>query len=298
MSELGQTLKNAREEKGLSLDDLQEETKIQKRYLRAIEDGDFKQLPGEFYTRAFIKSYAESVGLNFSDLSNEFANEMPKMHREHAEIHTLPPGGGEELPAAKAARRSQSKSRNWSSFLNAAITVVIILIVMVMIWIVAAHYMNRSSAPQGQQGSGTAVSYKGTGAPGNSGSSTVGSTSAKQSAPKGTASREPEKLKLEKTQGTVSTYTLSGAKRFVVDIAAKNGSQAWFSATDAKNGRQLQQGVASAAGKKSFHIDASTVASLQLKFGSVPNTDLKINGKDFKFPNQTTVQTVIIHFKK
>ena len=64
MSELGQQLREARLEKGMSLDDVQEMTKIRKRYLEAIEAGDYKVLPGNFYVRAFIKTYAETVGLN------------------------------------------------------------------------------------------------------------------------------------------------------------------------------------------------------------------------------------------
>ncbi|AOZ94287.1 helix-turn-helix domain-containing protein [Paenibacillus crassostreae] len=68
MSELGQQLREARLEKGMSLDDVQEMTKIRKRYLEAIEVGDYKVLPGNFYVRAFIKTYAETVGLNPDEL--------------------------------------------------------------------------------------------------------------------------------------------------------------------------------------------------------------------------------------
>lgn len=68
MSELGQQLREARLEKGMSLDDVQEMTKIRKRYLEAIEAGDYKVLPGTFYVRAFIKTYAETVGLNPDEL--------------------------------------------------------------------------------------------------------------------------------------------------------------------------------------------------------------------------------------
>ena len=48
MSELGQQLREARLQKGMSLDDVQEMTKIRKRYLEAIEAGDYKVLPGSF----------------------------------------------------------------------------------------------------------------------------------------------------------------------------------------------------------------------------------------------------------
>ena len=63
LTELGNRLKEARLVKGLSLDDLQEITKIQKRYLIGIEEGNYSMMPGKFYVRAFIKQYAEAVGL-------------------------------------------------------------------------------------------------------------------------------------------------------------------------------------------------------------------------------------------
>ncbi|WP_021878656.1 RodZ family helix-turn-helix domain-containing protein, partial [Paenibacillus sp. P22] len=77
MSELGQTLRTAREEMGLSLDQVQEMTKIRKHYLTAIEEGNYAALPGSFYARAFVKNYAEAVGLNADELLNYYKNELP-----------------------------------------------------------------------------------------------------------------------------------------------------------------------------------------------------------------------------
>jgi cytoskeletal protein RodZ len=77
LSELGQLLKNARLEKGISLEDMQESTKIRKRYLEAIEDGNYKDLPGNFYVRAFIKSYSESVGLDPNEVLLLYRNVIP-----------------------------------------------------------------------------------------------------------------------------------------------------------------------------------------------------------------------------
>lgn len=82
MSELGQQLKEARLQKGLSLDDVQEMTKIRKRYLEAIESGDYKVLPGSFYVRAFIKTYAETVGLNPDELLEGHKKDVPDSEQE------------------------------------------------------------------------------------------------------------------------------------------------------------------------------------------------------------------------
>lgn len=68
MSNPADQLRVARERAGLSLEDVQQETKIQVRYLEAMERGDFHQLPGSFYARAFIRSYAEHVGVEPSPL--------------------------------------------------------------------------------------------------------------------------------------------------------------------------------------------------------------------------------------
>ncbi|MEK3786657.1 RodZ family helix-turn-helix domain-containing protein [Paenibacillus sp. FSL K6-1230] len=82
MSELGQQLREARLQKGLSLDDVQEMTKIRKRYLEAIEAGDYKVLPGTFYVRAFIKTYAETVGLNPDELMEGHKKDVPASEPE------------------------------------------------------------------------------------------------------------------------------------------------------------------------------------------------------------------------
>lgn len=66
--DIGTHLREAREEKGISLDSLQETTKIQKRYLVAIEEGNFHLLPGRFYAKAFIKEYANAVGIEADGL--------------------------------------------------------------------------------------------------------------------------------------------------------------------------------------------------------------------------------------
>lgn len=82
MTELGNRLKEARLAKGLSLEDLQSITKIQKRYLIGIEEGNYSSMPGNFYVRAFVKQYAEAVQLNPEELFETYKKEIPATHNE------------------------------------------------------------------------------------------------------------------------------------------------------------------------------------------------------------------------
>ncbi|MFT8709803.1 MAG: RodZ domain-containing protein [Sporolactobacillus sp.] len=297
MSELGQALREAREQKGLSLDDLQEETKIQKRYLQAIEAGNFEQLPGEFYRRAFIRNYAETLGLDFAALIDQYGSELPTStsHETASEIHTMPPEGGE--PDMQRVRRARPAAvpKNWSSILNKAIIAVIILIVLMIIYILISHVMGGSTAGQpSHQNAGTSVSFKGS----STKKSTSSRTSSSSSASSDSTSTATQQLKLDKTQGNHFTYTLSGTTKFNVTVATKTGQNAWFMATDATTGKQIVQGMMSASGKKSYHFDASDMQSVQIQFGNVPNSTMKINGKTFKFPGTATVQFIVINFNK
>lgn len=76
MSGIGEQLRKAREAKGLSISDIEKATKIQSRYLEAIENNDFDKLPGDFYVRAFIRQYAQIVGLNGKELLSQYQGEV------------------------------------------------------------------------------------------------------------------------------------------------------------------------------------------------------------------------------
>ena len=55
---VGERLRAAREEKGLSLEDIAAQTRIPRRHLESLENSDWEQLPAPTYTIGFAKSYA------------------------------------------------------------------------------------------------------------------------------------------------------------------------------------------------------------------------------------------------
>ena len=69
--EIGATLRKARQDIGATLDDVEYETKIRKRYLDALEREDYGDLPSAVYARGFLKTYANYLGLDGEELSQE-----------------------------------------------------------------------------------------------------------------------------------------------------------------------------------------------------------------------------------
>jgi cytoskeletal protein RodZ len=68
MQEIGTMLKNERQEKGISLEEISEKTKIQIRFLNSLENGDFTCFAGRVYLLGALRGYAEYVGINPTEL--------------------------------------------------------------------------------------------------------------------------------------------------------------------------------------------------------------------------------------
>lgn len=131
--EIGQILKEAREEKSLTLDDIQEMTKIQKRYLVAIEQNEFQALPGRFYARAFIKEYAEVIGLNATELLAEFDEE--KIETEDVT---------ETAQYSRLERTKAPKEAKSTSFLSIIPTIIVVILIIAIV-VVAWMFLQKSS---------------------------------------------------------------------------------------------------------------------------------------------------------
>jgi cytoskeletal protein RodZ len=74
----GTRLKKARKSLGLSIEDIQDKSKIKKNYIKAMENDNFDKLPGEVYTKVYIRGYAKIVGLDPQEILAEYANENGK----------------------------------------------------------------------------------------------------------------------------------------------------------------------------------------------------------------------------
>jgi cytoskeletal protein RodZ len=74
MASLGQKLKDERLRQALQLRTIADELRIGSRYLEAIEAEDWKQLPGGFFNRSFIRQYAQALGFDPAQIEEEFSS--------------------------------------------------------------------------------------------------------------------------------------------------------------------------------------------------------------------------------
>ncbi len=98
MSEdFGSYLKHERELRGVPLDEIAQSTKISIRFLRALEESRFEDLPGEVFIKGFIRSYGQAIGSNVDELLAAYLESGSK--RQDTETsHTATSPSKEEQP--------------------------------------------------------------------------------------------------------------------------------------------------------------------------------------------------------
>ncbi|MDG2285626.1 MAG: DUF4115 domain-containing protein [Alphaproteobacteria bacterium] len=105
-TEIGASLRDARERSGQNLRDISRHLKIRHEYLRAIEDGDFKSLPGMTYAIGYVRSYAQYLDLDVENAITLFKSEAQDIDGPRQLIFPSPapegkvPGGAVMFVAA------------------------------------------------------------------------------------------------------------------------------------------------------------------------------------------------------
>lgn len=143
MKELVELLKQARQEKQISLEEVSSQTKIQRRYLEAMERGDFSLFAGEVYARGAICNYAEIVGLDPREV-------MALYHRlkgETAPAEAIPV----EPEKTEPRPRSYGPERQGPS-LTAGVVVLVLLLIAGSIWFASRYFDQSAPGEPGRTG--------------------------------------------------------------------------------------------------------------------------------------------------
>lgn len=70
---LGEKLRQAREDRDISISEVAEQTRISALYLEAIENDDYRTLPGGIFNKGFVKSFAKYVGIDEHEALQDYA---------------------------------------------------------------------------------------------------------------------------------------------------------------------------------------------------------------------------------
>lgn len=71
---LGEKLRQAREERGIALSEVAEQTRISPLYIESIENDDYRSLPGGIFNKGFVKSFAKYVGIDEQEALQDYAS--------------------------------------------------------------------------------------------------------------------------------------------------------------------------------------------------------------------------------
>lgn len=266
LTELGKFLREKREEKGMSLEELQTATKIQKRYLVAIEEGNYDVLPGSFYARAFIKNYCEAVGLHYETIFDEYAHEIPKSAKEPVT---------EFEPRSKRERTGVAEENTLLKRLVPIFLIgVLIIVVLFIVWKLLPDGNDEAKSDQSDVKGIEVVEDK--------------DKPKKKEEPKQEEQKEEpaEKEEVQKqtltkveTNGKVTTYDLTNTDKLVVELTATGQSYVGIQDETKKSyfDSQMKKG-------QTETFDLSAAKEVTLNIGASHVTSVKINGEAFTYP--------------
>ena len=298
MDEIGQKLRTARIEKGYTLDDLQQITKIQKRYLIAIEEGNFDALPGDFYVRAFIKQYADTVGIDSDALLTQFQQDIPDTQ----------PQEYVEQSVESQSRKTRAVADKPVNKLRRYLPQIVIAVVAVLIIAVAYVVTFKSSQSNKQAIPDTASSVTVSSKKKSSSSSKASSKSSSKSSSASDKSTSSSKKKAKKS----SSSKKSSDKLSVAVAAEANSAQAvtvknWPTTANTItvgasksaawvevliNGTATWQGTLSAGADHTVDLPAGTT-SFAVKSGNATTTTIKLNKTNVDISSGTSfVRTI------
>ncbi|MCY7569282.1 DUF4115 domain-containing protein [Bacillus safensis] len=274
----------------MSLEDLQTVTKIQKRYLLAIEQGNYDIIPGKFYVRAFIKQYAEAVGLNPEQLFEEFRKDVPSTYNDEV---------SDKLSNIKPQRELPKPASKVLELLPTILIIGGIIVVIAIIYVIVqavnhdSGQKNNQAAPQ-QSESKYEVSKDSSLAKDQKKKEKASSDDKEKSSKKDDSSKDDEtvSLKATNTEGSTTTYEVSGADEMELKISASQAS--WLRVRD-ESGKVLKMGELKDG--ESFKTDLSDLSQVDIRLGNASGIDIKVNDETLKYeldPKDTMTQNIVI----
>ena len=144
-TKIGAELEQARLERGLSLEEVEQATKIRKRYLSALEREDYSVMPDGVYAQGFLKTYANYLGLDGEDVSQRLKDSR-RPRRERGISYNAPKASGFDRPLISPGGLAGTENRRVSTATVLGIVVAVLALVAV---IGALYYVGRGAQISG-----------------------------------------------------------------------------------------------------------------------------------------------------
>jgi transcriptional regulator with XRE-family HTH domain len=141
MASLGQELKRERELRGISLREIADSTRISLRFLQALEEDRLDVIPGAFFVRAILRSYARSIGID----ENQVLNKYQEVYTFEEQLQY---GESPERPRPKPRSRLSIRKSVWITAL--AVAIIGIGVVLLYIFFLAPEKKRPVSAKPAQ----------------------------------------------------------------------------------------------------------------------------------------------------
>ena len=293
VTELGNRLKEAREAKSYSLDDLQRITKIQKRYLIGIEEGNYDAMPGKFYVRAFIKQYCEAVGLPPEMIFEEHKEDIPTTYEDEIPV---------SLSRVQSRKSVSEGSTKVFDFLPKLLIVLFVLGALIAVWVFWQDKVGDKAPEANPSENRTQVDVdENKSAEGEKPEVADGKNETDEEKPAedkeaGKDEEKPEQsLEAVNSSGYKTTYELKNAEEFKLQLSAKGDT--WVGVYNADD-KLLFEGLLKKDNKKEFDFSGEKQAYLII--GNASNTDVTVNGKQLEYKISATDvvrQDIIINYE-
>jgi len=109
VSSLGEELKRRREQRGITLRTISDETRINMRFLQAIESDNYRVLPGAVFNRRFVAAVAKQVGMDEEEAVRRYVEqEQTQADDDSSSNYQLPP-----VDEMTVGQHPQKRSRIW-----------------------------------------------------------------------------------------------------------------------------------------------------------------------------------------
>lgn len=286
LSGLGDRLKETRKARGYSLDDLQAITKIQKRYLAGIENEDYSTMPGLFYVRAFIKKYAEAVGLDAQEMLSLYHENESSVQMKEEEVQRSAP--------QMTQKTGYIKSGNMNDMLPKIIAALFVIVTLSVVVFLYQHQANTQEPEEAETSNGITLDKQ----------NPEGSKEDEIVLEDEENQEEPEELVLEQTlteasvSGATATFTLDNAENFNVSIKVKDGGESWVGVTSPSGEELLTKGARVMKAGEVEELELTEQESARIRVGRTQFTEILVNGEPLTYPNDTVTQNIIIEYKK